>query len=387
MKRIIILSLVLFLSAGLFISCGADKPVDVSETPDVINTDELPLLRIGHVNQDHHLALYVAALKGEFFKDSGVWMTETKPKERYILHTDKAPIAEIQLIKSKGGAEMTNNLLAGLFDIGFGGVPAVMGVVDKGKDVRILMPLQSVGDQLIVKNDMPVETWDEFVEYVKNSEIQIRLGYKAPTAVQYIITQKAFREVGITYTEDPTEVDAMVIFINQKGQKNMTSNLAADQVDGFVANQPTPAQAIITGVGKFITELSVLPPEGMWDDHPCCMVCSNEQIKTEHPEEVKQFLKLIILATDHINADQEDAIAVAYDFLGQKEGVEDLSVPTVFYNCSPNKVWRNGVANWAMVMNEIGKYSGELLGITDDRAVEMCVDFSFLEELEKELGK
>lgn len=122
---------------------------------------------------------------------------------------------------------MTNNLLADLFDVGFGGVPAVMGVVDKGKNVRILMPLQNSGDQLVVKNEMPVENWNEFVEFVKNSTEQIKLGYKAPTAVQYIIAQKAFIEVGITQTEDPTNTDAMVLWINQKGQDNMTTNLAA----------------------------------------------------------------------------------------------------------------------------------------------------------------
>ena len=144
------------------------------------STDELPLLKVGHVNQDHHLALYVAALKGDFFKDDGVWMTEIKYKERYTLHTRNGPIAEVQLIKSKGGAEMPNNLLAGLFDIGFGGVPAVMGIVDKGKDVRILLPLQNAGDQLIVENEMPVENWDEFIDYVKKSDEQIVLGYKAP---------------------------------------------------------------------------------------------------------------------------------------------------------------------------------------------------------------
>ncbi|MEZ4813339.1 MAG: ABC transporter substrate-binding protein [Caldisericia bacterium] len=387
MKRFVTFALVLFLALGIFVSCGAEKKVDTEPVPEDVTPAELPLLRVGHVNQDHHLALYVAALKGEFFKDKGVWMTEIKPKERYILHTEKGAIAEVQLVKSKGGSEMTNNLLAGLFDIGFGGVPAVMSVVDKGKDVRILLPLQNAGDQLIVKNDMPAENWEEFVEFVKNSEVQIRLGYKAPTAVQYIVAQKAFTEVGITQTEDPTNTDAMVLWIDQKGQNNMTTNLAADQVDGFVANQPTPAQAIVTGVGKFITELSVLPPDGMWSHHPCCMVCSNEKIKTDYPNETKQFLKLIMLATDHINDDMNDAIEIAYEFLGQKEGVEDLSIPTVYYNCNDDEVWRGGVATWAAVMNEIGKYTGELKDITDERAVDLCVDFTFLHELQKELGK
>jgi len=384
MKRFIVFTLLAVLSFGLFVSCGGEA------TTDNTNNDlkeQLPLLKVGHVNQDHHLALYVAALKGDFFKKDGVWMTEIKPKERYTLHTNDGPIAEIQLIVTKGGAEMPNNLLAGLFDIGFGGLPAVMGVVDKGKDVRVLMPLQNEGDQLIVEKEMPVENWDEFVEYVKNSDEQVVLGYKAPTAVQYIIAQKAFSEVGISYTEDPTDTEAMVLWVNQKGQKNMTSNLAAGQIDGFVANQPTPAQAIISDVGKFITELTVLPPEGMWAQHPCCVVCSNERVKTEHPEAVKHFLKLIMLATDHINDDMNDAIDTAYEFLGQKEGVEDLSIPTVSFSNEDDEIWRGGLVTWANVMNEIGKYSGDLMGVNDETAVDMCVDFTFLEELKKELGK
>ncbi|HOO96741.1 MAG TPA: ABC transporter substrate-binding protein [Caldisericia bacterium] len=381
MKRFLSFVLVGLLFLTLFAACGVDEPAPQEK----VDVNELPLLRVGHVNQDHHLALYVAALKGEGFKDSGVWLTETKPKELYVLHTENGgPIAQVQLVKSKGGAEMTNNLLADLFDVGFGGVPAVMGVVDKGKNVRILMPLQNSGDQLVVKNEMPVENWNEFVEFVKNSTEQIKLGYKAPTAVQYIIAQKAFIEVGITQTEDPTNTDAMVLWINQKGQDNMTTNLAAGLIDGFVANQPTPAQAIVEGVAKFITELSVLPPEGMWENHPCCMVCSTTGFVDGNRAYVKEFLRLIMNATDYINANPVDAVAVAYEFLGLKEGVEDMSIPTIIYHNTPSETWRDGVATWAEVMNEMGKYSGELKGVTDEKAVDMCVDFSIYEELLKE---
>lgn len=99
MKRFLSFVLVGLLFLTLFAACGVDEPAPQEK----VDVNELPLLRVGHVNQDHHLALYVAALKGEGFKDSGVWLTETKPKELYVLHTENGgPIAQVQLVKSKG---------------------------------------------------------------------------------------------------------------------------------------------------------------------------------------------------------------------------------------------------------------------------------------------
>lgn len=61
-----------------------------------------------------------------------------------------------------------------------------------------------------------------------------------------------------------------------------------------------------------------------------------------------------------------------------------MSIPTIIYHNTPSETWRDGVATWAEVMNEMGKYSGELKGVTDEKAVDMCVDFSIYEELLKE---
>lgn len=380
MKRFMTLAIVLFLAFVSFIGCGEKKEEKKEQ-------DQIPLIKIGHVNQDHHLALYVAAMKGELFKESGVWLKEVRAKEMYEFWSHDNHIADFQFVITKGGSDMTNNMLAGLFDIGFGGIPAVMDVVDKDKEVKILVPLQCEGAQLVVALDNPSKNWFDFVEWVKIFNGQVKMGYKAPNAVQYVIATKALDEAGITQTEDATNIDAKVLWINQKGEENMVPNLKSKQIDAFVANQPTPAKAEVAGVGKQIEELANLPPQGMWKNNPCCMVGAKTTFIENNRSVLKDFLKLVIIATDWINQNKLEAQTIAESFIGTKTGVEEKSIPTIKFSNNPDDNWRNGLRIWSKIMNEQGKYKGKLKDISDDRVIDIVTDLSIYEEAVKELGK
>lgn len=374
-KYIVFVVLALVLAAFLG-ACGTSQVEDQKPTETITPAN----LKIGHVNQDHHLALYVAALKGEEFKDKGIFLKMIKDKEIYELYSNDALVANVAFVKTKGGAEMVTNLLAGAFDLGFGGIPAVMGAVDKGKGVKILMPLQSEGAQLVVDKEMGVKSWDEFVGYASVVEPQMKVGYKAPTAVQSIILKKALKEVGITFTEDPKDTTAKILLVDMKGEQNFVPGLANDQIDAFVSSQPAPAQAQVAGEGFMIAELSTLPPEGMWTENPCCMICAPTDFYPKNSVAVKEFLKLMVIATDWINENKPEAIKIAQAFLGTKDGVEELLLPGIKYSYKPTEAWKNGVVTWSIVSNELGQFKGSLKDVADMKAVEMCVDFSLLDE-------
>jgi hypothetical protein len=85
--------------------------VAVVEPPDL--TVEAPLIRVGYVKQDHHAALFVAALRGEAMSAEYPVYLAPLGEEYYALVENGVKVAEIQLIQSEGAINVPNNMVAG----------------------------------------------------------------------------------------------------------------------------------------------------------------------------------------------------------------------------------------------------------------------------------
>ncbi|MBM3313347.1 hypothetical protein FJY70_01985, partial [candidate division WOR-3 bacterium] len=129
---------------------------------------KLPVLKVGHVGHDHHSALFVACLAGaQFQKPYDIWFEEVRPKELYKLHDGKKVVCEVELYKAGGGSDMPAAMSQGTFDVGFGGVAAVAFFVDKGSPLKMIAPLHSKGDMLVMKTDLKLDSWQKFIEWVR----------------------------------------------------------------------------------------------------------------------------------------------------------------------------------------------------------------------------
>ncbi|KPJ72302.1 MAG: hypothetical protein AMS14_08050, partial [Planctomycetes bacterium DG_20] len=83
---------------GLGCDGGESSPVGLAARP---------TLKVGHVGHDHHLALYVAALEGERFRnDFGIYLKELKAREVYDLVDGERTLARLNFIKVGGGSQM-----------------------------------------------------------------------------------------------------------------------------------------------------------------------------------------------------------------------------------------------------------------------------------------
>jgi len=348
--------------------------------------DAPPLITVGHVGHDHQIALYVAALEADRFRnDYGICLAEKKSREVYDLVQNGETLAELRLIKVGGATAMPAAMQRGEIMVGFGGVAPVSFFIDKGADFKIICPLQTEGDMLVVRPDLPVTDWDSFVTYAKQSESPVRIGYKGPLAVAKLIFVRALDEVGLTHEAEDATVNVMVKLVNLQGGKNMVPSLAAGMVDGIVMNQPTVSVAAAKGVGQVIANLADLPPAGMWKDHPCCCVAAKTDTIAQHRDAIVALLKLMHLSTAFINADKLRAAGAAARWTKVPVEVEKDSIPSVTYVSEFSESWKCGMTTWGQIMHDIGKFSGDLQGKQGQEFLNLTCDFTLSQEAERDL--
>lgn len=364
---------IIFISAMLF--CSDKKPAEV------------PVLKVGHVGHDHHTALYVAALNGELFKkEFGLYLKQIREKELYELYDGKKLVCELELYKAGGGSMMPTDMAQGVFDVGFGGLAAVAFFVDKGTPMKIISPLHSKGDMLVVNKNFPADKWKDFVKHVKSQREQIKMGFKAPKAIALLIFETALREEGVSFTYDANDRNSKVLLMNLKGAKNLNPALANGIIDGYVCNNPFCAFAEEKGTGKCIADLNDLPP-GLWKDHPCCIIAAMESVIKEKRKELVKFLELITIATDYINRNPRIAIESASKWIGTSIAVEEMSIPTSSYLTEPNESWMTGTHVWVKAMDDLGHIKGSLSKKTKPEINNLLLDLSLIKEARKNVEK
>lgn len=347
---------------------------------------KLPALKVGYAGHDHQTALYVACMEAERTKrNCGVYMKEVESKKHYEMYKGKKKIADVEIFKAGGGSKIPTMMSQGHFEVGFGGVAAFAFFVDKGSPMKIVSPLHTKGDMLVVPPDSKVDSWKSFVAWVKEQKKPVKVGYKKPVAVAKLIFESALKAEGISYTGDASKKDVKVLMVNMKGLQNLNPGLKNGTIDAYVANNPSCAIAESKGLGKIVADLNDLPP-GIWKDHPCCGIAANTKALKEKSEVIKELLKLVILATNYMNEFQDEvAVKDASKWLGTSIAVEKASIPTSGYTTVPSDDWKKKMYVWIDTMQEMGKLKGKLKDKKGAAVDPILFDFSLLEKAAKEL--
>ncbi len=347
-------------------------------TGTITRAQTMPVLKVGHVGHDHQSALYVAAFAGEEFRSRyGIWLKELRNKELYELYDGKKKVGEIELYKAGGGTEMPTMMSQGHFEVGLGGVAAVVFFIDKGAPMKIIAPLHSKGDMLVMRPDLNLNSWKEFLDWVKKEEKQVRIGYKNPEAVATIIFQRALKEAGISYTGDKGNTQAEVLIINMKGEANLNPALQTNQIDGYVSNNPWCAIAEEKGIGRCVAELHDLPP-GIFKDHPCCCIAANNEAMKKKGKLIQKFLELMAVATHYINSEPEKSAEYVARWIGTTPELERKSMATSGYSMEPDSTFLEGMWVWYQEMVNLEKIVEQLKGRTKEELAKMLYDFSAL---------
>jgi len=393
----ILLSVLMLLAFA--VGCGEEAPQPVVEdqvdevTPadetalnnipvdDVVLSTDAVQLKIGFVKQDHHSAVFVAALRSEMMHDLYPVYLIPLGENFYALIKDDQQVAEIEFVQSQGAINVPNNMRAGLFELGFGGVVPFVASIDQGNPIKIVSPLHQRGDMLVVKTDNEaVADWDSFVSWVNSSEEPVTIGFKSPKAVALIIFQSALSAADVPFAMSGGEIEgAKVILYNAQGQPNLNPALQEGLIDAYVSNNPACAMAEHNGIGRCVAELSMLPP-GDFHDHPCCGIAATEEVIAAKPHEVAAALELFAYATEFINGNPEEAAAAASEWIGTPLEVELVSMATSLYDVHVTEAWTSNMSTIMDHMRGLNVFSGPLMDADEVSEIEIITDFSLLPE-------
>jgi len=351
--------------------------------------EALPVIGIGHAGHDHQIALGVAAIEGATLEaKAGAWLNELKAGEVYVLMEGQKPLAELHLTKIQGGSAIPASMERGEIEIGLGGIPAIAFFADQGNDFKIVSGLNTDGDMLVMRPDFEASSWKEFVEKVKASEKPLTIGYKAPVAVAKLVFERGLAAEGIAFGPSGSSgPEVKVQLLDLHGEQNLMPSLASALVDGYVVNEPSASLAEVKGAGRIVCDLSDLPPEGMWRDHPCCCVAVRMELLKKHPEAVRALLKTILVGTRILQEDRAKAAEIAAQWTRQPLEVEQRSVPHIRYGAIPDEGWEKGMLTWIRIMQETGAFEKRFKDMAPEKVLEALCDFSFLEAAEKGSGK
>ncbi|ADG12757.1 ABC-type nitrate/sulfonate/bicarbonate transport system, periplasmic component [Methanocaldococcus infernus ME] len=345
-------------------------------------------LNVGYLPTDHQAALFVAALNPDLFKEKyGLYLKEVEPKKKYELYKGDKKIADINLyLVTTGGADIMNLMYQGRLDLGLLGVPPAIFYIDKNPQANIIMSLHTDGSAVVVRKDIPVNNWEEFVNWIKEQAKegkQVRIGHPLPTSIQYVMIKDALKVSGISYTETSGE-KADVLLVNCKGQKSMPQMLANNKLDAVIAWEPMPEILKHEGIGKPIVYSQDLPSStgGTWKSHPCCCVVASKKALSEKEEVVVEFCKLLKYATDEINKNKELAAEASAKWLGVKKEIEDDSVKHITYTYKLTDIVP-GTLKFVKAMQLQGLMKNSLKYVNEEKAKEIIFNFKVYDEIVK----
>jgi len=348
---------------------------------------ETTSMKIGHVGHDHHTALFVALDNAsELSRQSGISVKVVEDRKFYELLDRGKKVADLEIMKVGGASKMPTALAQDVIEIGFGGVAPVLASADSGAPVKLIAPLHYKGDMFAVRSDFPAKTWKEFVTIAKATDKPLRIGYKNPVAVAKLVFEEALKHEGITFGGDPSQTDLQVQMINVKGGSKLNVSLGSGLIDGYAGNNPFPAIAVETGIGRIVCDLEELPP-GTFRDHPCCCIAANAKAIGGKSEAIVDLLVLLIQGTETINSDSDMAVAAAVRWLGTSESVERMSIPTSGYSMDPSERWHQTMGKWIEAMNGLGIFKNKLKGLKPSDVPGVAYDLSLLEKAGNKLAQ
>ncbi|MGI6286582.1 ABC transporter substrate-binding protein [Neomoorella humiferrea] len=366
----------------VLLSAGCSGPEVKDSAP------EIPTLKLGYIMSDHHTPLFTALTRWQKFRDKyNLYLQPVQEREWYDFYAGGQKVARVKLVSTQQGPEVQRLMSQGSVDMGITGAQALILSVDQGLDAKIISPLQTGGNLLVVKKDLPVKSWPEFVALVKGKKQQIKIGHPGSQTIASVIFRSALKTEGISFSDNPQDRQVDITFVDMKGHGNLATALANHLVDGFIGAEPFPTLAVQDGEAQKITSLETLPPAGRWQNHACCTVVATEAVISKHRDLVKKLEELLILATHEVNQNRDEAAKDAAAWLGVSEKIEKEALQSVNFTTDPTGAWRQSVGTFGQIMDDMGQLTGRLHGLKPEEIEARVLDGDIYNEAIKELKK
>jgi len=344
----------------------------------------VPDVNFAYILSDHHGPLMVLCKEWELFQER--YKIYLKPVTEYKLYDffyEGSKIARVKLIPTKKGPDLEKLVAQGSVDMGISGTQAIIMSIDRDVKTKLISPLQTAGNVFVLKKDLPVNNWIEFVKYIKGTKKQFRIGTPGPDTVATIIFRSALDYEGISYTEDATNKNADILFVNMKGHGALVTAIENKITDGIIGAQPFPSVTIKMGTGKLILNLEDVPPNRRWYGHACCSLEATEKFMKEDRDLMVILMELLILGVDTANKDKEMTAKACSSWLGVEEPVEKIAMSTLTYRMTVTPQWRESVYTYAEVMDRMSFFNNKLRGKRGKELDSIIFDFQYIDMAKK----
>jgi NitT/TauT family transport system substrate-binding protein len=258
------------LLSGLSLGCGMARD----------DVKPLKHLRIGYQPSTHQIAEMTAMEKG--------WWEEGLAKFGVEKVTDKE--------FPSGPPEMAV-MSAGDLDIAYVGATPPITAIDKGLKAKIVAGVQTQGSELALSPSRAEQ-------YEGPQDLKgLNLATFPPGSIQDTVLRRWLRENDL----DP-EKDLNIIGM---GGSEAISHLKAKSVDGIFLPSPNCTVAEVQGAGKIVVRSGE-----MWPNHACCCLVVSDKLIQDHPELVKEIIKIHIRATVYNTNNPDEAAQIYADRVG-----------------------------------------------------------------------
>jgi NitT/TauT family transport system substrate-binding protein len=348
----------------------------------------VPDVNFAYILSDHHAPLMVLCKEWELFQER--YKIYLKPVTEYKLYDffyEGSKIARVKLIPTKTGPDLEKLVAQGSVDMGISGTQAVMMSIDRGIKTKIISPLQTAGNVFVLKKELPMDHWDDFVKGIKGSKRQFKIGMPGPGTIATIIFRSALDHEGISYTEDVTNKNADILFINMKGHGALVSALENRITEGIIGAQPFPSVTIKMGVGKLILNLQDVPPNRRWYGHACCVLEATEEFVKRDRDLLVKMMELIVLGVNAANQDKEMTARACSSWLGVEEAVEKIAMQTLTYTTTPTSQWRESAYTFMEIMDKMNMVSEKLRGKRGKELDPIVFDFQYIDAAKEALRR
>ncbi len=183
-----------------------------------------------------------------------------------------------------------------------------------------------------------------------------------------------------------TAKNATVGILYSQGVGPMPNLLATKQVDGYIAWQPFVSIATQSKIGQVVAYSPEMPPTGMWENHPCCVITARDDLLAANPDFVNAISAVTILGNTYTTEHPDEAADILADWLVGKAnftygnvsvgsvGVTTDAIKTVRYTSEPTEGWRNGTRQFVAAQKSLGIVQGRLGNATGAELDEILFD-------------
>lgn len=256
---------------------------------------------------------------------------------------------------------------------------AMQCAYDVGTDVKILSPLHVGAVAMVMAPDVDFYGFDALKKHIDELKRPFKVGYPSAISGPRIPTEYVLKEAGFKVTEDPGDMSADVLMVDLNGFQNVTTSINSGAVDAWVGTSPYQENAVAQGMGKIVLKVDDYPPQGKWNNFPCCVLAAKTDAVKAYPEVMEGIVGVVADTIDYANNKWEKFAEVNAPIIGFEKDV--ILASNIVYTHDPSQEWLNGIEIYFNTIKSLGKFSNRLKDADYETVQKELFDFSFLEKV------